>query len=167
MSDIKQEVLDLAAKLKSGLPVAKDGTTSSEEGLFEKTVEEGIRAHLTKELNDVLPEGAPLAILQAGQKHKTTFIAAAGHAFGSNSLDVMKKNAELNQTSVSIPTIGKDSIDLSFQRSVTSPNPAGGEAVTKYGRLSVKVNEYGAGSRGQLLKVKQELSEKAAAVFGG
>lgn len=151
MSEIKQEVLDLAAKLKAGISVAKDGSVTVEPDLFKNN----------------LPEGVDAAVLEAAQKHTSTFIAAAAHVLGEQSIAIMKKNAEVQQTSVSIPTIGKDTIDLSFQRQRSVPAPDGNGTNVKYGSLSAKVNIYGAGSRGQLLKVKQELSDKATAAFGG
>ena len=166
MSDIKPEVLELSAKLKAGLAVAKDGACTPDEGLYEKTLEEGVKGHLPAELKETLPEGAIAAVLHGEQKHRTTFIAAAGHAFGGNSIDAMKKNAELSSTSVSIPTIGKDSIDLTFKREVPVPNAGGEGTKTSYGSLQVKVNTYSAGNRGQLAKVKQDLSERAQSAFG-
>ncbi len=151
MSEIKQDVLDLAAKLKAGITVAKDGSATATEGLYES----------------VLPEGVTMDQLKAIQTHNNTFIAAAAHAFGNESIGVMKKNAEVTQVTLSIPTVGKDSLDLSFQRERTIPNANGEGNSVKYGSLQAKYSMYGTGSRGQLLKVKQELSEAASAAFGG
>ena len=151
MSDIKPEVLELSKKLKAGITIAKDGNASVEEGLFVKNLPEGITEEQLKQI----------------QTHTGLFIAAAGHAFGGEAIDVMKKNAELQQVSVSIPTVGKDSIDLTFQRERAVPNAGGEGTTTKYGSLSAKVNTYSAGSRGQFLKVKQDLSERAQSAFGG
>ena len=151
MSDIKQEVLDLAKLLKAGITIAKDGSASVEEGLYEKH----------------LPEGVTMEQLKEVQKHNNNFIAAAAHAFGDESITIMKKNAEVSAVSLSIPTVGKDSLDLSFQRERSIPNANGEGTNVKYGSLQAKYNMYGTGSRGQLLKVKQELSERATAAFGG
>lgn len=151
MSDIKPEVLELAAKLKAGISIAKDGNATVTEGLYEQT----------------LPEGITIEQLKDIQKHNNVFIAAAGYAFGESAIDTMKKNAEVSAVSVSIPTVGKDTLDLTFQRERQIPNAGGEGTSVKFGSLQAKYNMYGAGSRGQLLKVKQELSEKASAVFGG
>ncbi len=151
MSEIKPEVLELATKLKAGITISKGGEATITEGLYEQTLPESISMETLKEI----------------QKHNSTFIAAAGHAFGESAIGVMKKNAEVSAVSVSIPTVGKDTLDLTFQRERQIPNAGGEGTSVKYGSLQAKYNMYGAGSRGQLLKVKQELSEKAAAVFGG
>lgn len=152
MSDIKQEVLDLAAKLKAGISIAKDGNVTVAEGLFEQN----------------LPEGVTMEVLKEAQAHTNTFIAAAASVLGNEAIGVMKKNAELQSVSMSIPTVGKDSIDMVFKRESQVPSAAGeGTTNTKYGVLSTKFSMYGTGSRGQLLKVKQDLSEKASAAFGG
>lgn len=151
MSDIKPEVLALAEKLKSGITVAKDGTATAAEGLFEQS----------------LPEGVTMEQMKAAQAHTNLFIAAAANVLGNESINVMKKNAEIQAVSLSIPTVGKDSLDLTFKREAQVPNSSGEGTNTKYGSLSAKYSMYGAGSRGQLLKVKQDLSEKATAAFGG
>lgn len=167
MSEIKPEVLDLAKVLKGGMPVAKDGNGTPSENLYTGTLEEGVRKHLPEAVNTALPEGAILEVLNAEQKHRSVFTAAGGLAFGENSLDVMKKNAEVSQTSISIPMIGKDTLNYTFQRERPIPNANGEGTTVKYGSLSTKFDMYGAGSRGQLLKVKQDLAERATAAFGG
>lgn len=152
MSEIKPEVLDLAAKLKAGITISKDGSTATvAEGLYEQN----------------LPSNISMDVLKEAQKHNNVFIAAAGYAFGESAIDVMKKNAEISAVSISIPTVGKDTLDLTFKRESQFPNAGGEGTTTKYGTLMTKYNMYGTGSRGQVLKVKQELSEKATAVFGG
>lgn len=152
MSEIKQEVLDLATLLKKGIKIEKDGNTVVEEGLYEKN----------------LPGTISMDTLKEVQKFNNTFIAAAAHAFGDEAIAAMKKNAELSQISVQIPTVGKDNLNLSFQRERTIPSTNGeGASTVKYGSLQAKYDMYGTGSRGQLLKVKQDLSDRATAAFGG
>lgn len=152
MSEIKQEVLDLAAKLKAGITIGKDGQATVEEGLYEKH----------------LPEGVSMESLTTIQKHNSLFIAASAEAVGSQAIAAMKKNAELAQISVGIPIVGKDSLDITFQRERHIPSASGDEGtIVKYGSLQAKYNMYGTGSRGQLLKVKQDLSERATSAFGG
>ncbi len=151
MSDIKPEVLELSKKLKAGITITKDGSASVADGIYEQN----------------LPEGVSMDTLKEIQKHNNTFIAAAAHAFGTEAIGTMKKNAEVSAVSLSIPTVGKDSLDLSIQRERPIPNANGEGTTVKYGSLQAKYNMYGAGSRGQLLKVKQELSEAASAAFGG
>lgn len=167
MSEIKPEVLEMSKALKAGLPVGKDGSCVPEEGLYEKTVDEGVKKFLSDELTAALPDGAILEVLKGEQQHRTVFMAGGGHALGGNSIDVMKKNAEVGSVSVSIPTIGKDSIDMTFKREVPVPNAGGEGTKTSFGSLQIKVNTYSAGNRGQLAKVKQDLSERAQAAFGG
>ena len=168
MSEVKPEVVEYAAKLKKGITFKKDGTPEVEEGLYEKNADADVRQFLPEELNSVLPEGSAVQIKKAFQKYDSSlFIPGALKAVGDSSIDVMKKNAEVNQTSVTIPMIGKDSLNISFQRERQIPNPNGEGTNTKFGSVSVKFDMYSVGSRGQLLKVKQELSEKATAAFGG
>lgn len=151
MSEIKQEVLDLAEKIKSGISISKDGTVTIAEDLYIKQ----------------LPESIDPKVLAEAQKHTSQFIAAAAYVMGDKALDIMKKNAEINEVSMEIPTVGKDALNFNFKRSREVPNVAGDGKITKYGSMTVKMDSYGTGSRGQLLKVKQELSDKATKAFGG
>lgn len=146
--EIKKEVIDLSEKIGAELKISKDGSVERPDDLYEK----------------LLPEGITMEQLKGIQAHNTDFIAAATHAFGQAATPVMKKNAELNSISLDIPTVGKDSLSLQFDRSKQVPNGDGGMQ-TKYGSVSVKYDMYGAGSRGQLKAVKQYLAEEAAKAF--
>lgn len=147
--EIKAEVLELAEKLRKDITVAKNGEGAVPEGFYEK----------------LLPEGVSMDQLKSIQAHNTNLIAAAGLVFGEKSIEVLKSHKDLEQTSLTIPTVGKDNLGFNFTR--TRQVPGDGGTVTKYGSLSVKAETYGTGSRGQLLKVKQQLSEAATSAFGG
>lgn len=165
MSDIKPEILELAKKLEKAINVSKDGSTTVDENVYKEYLEEGVKANLSKTLAEKVTNIAE--ILEAEQKYKSSFIAAAGHAFGGKSIDVMKKHNDISQTNMNISTIGKDSLDFVFKREVPVPNPGGEGTKVSYGSLQVKANTYSAGNRGQLAKVKQDLSERAQSAFGG
>lgn len=152
MSEIKQEVLDLAEKLAAEIQVAKDGAVAITEDLYKK----------------YLPESIKPELLEEQQKFNSQFFAATAKVVGEKAIDAMKKNAELNEVNAAVPLIGKDAFEMSFKRSVARPDPQGNGTTTSYGSLSSKVVTYAAGaSRGQLLKVRKELSEAATAAFGG
>lgn len=153
---IKPEIIELAEKLKADILVNKDGTASVDGEFYQKHLPEG-----------VTPE--QIDFLRSMKKHDAKLMAAVGLAFGEKTIKVMEKNSDIQQVVLEVPTIDKDSFDFSFLRSRQVPDRTEGSegTVTKYGSLSIKVNTYGAGDRGQVAKVRRHLSDKATSAFGG
>lgn len=154
MSDVKQSITDLVAKISSDFAIAKDGAVTVKDGVFIRNLPEGVTEEQAVQL----------------QQYNQNFIAAAAHTVGEAAIPVMKKNKELMDINVNIPTIGKDSIDIGFnrERMVHVPNAKEGapSSQPKYGSLTISVNQYGTEiKKGDLKKIKIALAEKAQAAF--
>jgi hypothetical protein len=85
----------------------------------------------------------------------------------------MQANKELERSTLELPTIGKDGFDFTYDRSrqVQTPERNADGSVTAgtktaFGSLRVGYKTYGTKSRGELLKVKEQLANDAAKVFG-
>lgn len=103
------------------------------------------------------------------RKFNTEMFCGGDLALGEASIPLMTKHKNLDRTTLSIPMLGNDSVNFKFDRSRQVPDRNSEGVVgtkTKYGASSVEVVTYGAGSRGELLKVKQHLAAKALAAFG-
>ena len=154
MSDIKKEVVDLAAVLKKEIKVDnKTGIATITDGIYEKN----------------LPDGLTKTAIEQLQAYNTRMAAAATLAVGEIGCDTFKKHKDLDSIDLEVPLIGKDRLNISFDRSRQVPlrgeNGVTGTQ-TKYGSASVSYDMYGTGPRGELKKVKQYLAEQALAAFG-
>lgn len=113
---------------------------------------------------DLLPDGITREVVEKVQHHTMNMSAAALLALGEASIPVLKENSSLKETKLSVPIVNKDSIDVSFGRTKDTPyvdSSGVGQIKTTYGVGSVKVDNYGIGKRGDLLKVKAMLAEQA------
>lgn len=118
----------------------------------------------------LLPPGLTKDIVEAVQAYNTQIVAAGALALGEMAIPVMKKDANLDRATLTIPMTGKDYIGVSFDRSRQVPsrdadnNPNGTK--TKFGSTTTEIAMYGTKSRGQLMQVKNLLGELAVAAFG-
>jgi hypothetical protein len=152
---INQEILDLEQMLAKVMTLdKKTGKIEIEEGTYVKFLPEGITEEQVKSV----------------QAYNSLMATAAGLAVGNMAIPTMTKDAELNKVTLTLPTVGKDYIGISFDRSRQVParddnnQPCGTR--TKFGNLSVEHAMYSTKSRGQLLAVKTLLGEQAMASFG-
>lgn len=153
---IKQPILDLAVELKKVIEVTKAGVGTIGEEAYIKNLPEDITVEQIKTIN----------------KYNTEFTAAAGLAFGEVAVGVLKKNKDLDRANLTIPTVDRDTINMTFDRSKTyndrSDGAAAGATVEKFGVLRVGFDQYAArGSVGELGKVRKSLAEQARKSFGG
>lgn len=149
--EIKAEIVQLADKIKKEITI--DGST-------------GV-ATVPKELYaNTLPDGLTVDTIKQLQDHNSQFAAASYMALGEASIPVMKKHKDLDRSTLDIPTVGKDHFSLTFDRSGEVRAPGGGDPKTVYGTGRVAFNMYGTKNRGELSKVRDMLSEKAAAALG-
>ena len=151
MSDIKQNVVDMAAKLKTELSLGDNGVFSGPADIYQKT------------LND----DVTLDMVEKVQNHTSDFVSAMGLALGELSIEAMKKDKKLEQTSFECAA-GKDSVGGVFQRSKEVSAGLGAAAGTKtnYGVLSMKVQVNAHANKGTLKKVRNRLAEEAKRVLG-
>jgi hypothetical protein len=149
MSEIKKEVLDLSEKIGKGLSLDGNVVTASD-GLYES----------------LLPEGVSMDLLERVQAHDTEVLAATALAVGQLGNKAMKKDETLNKISLVMPTVGKDTFGFAYDRSRqvrdAAPGTEGAGMKTKYGIMSISVDKYGAGNRGEVGAVKTFLSAEAA-----
>lgn len=144
MSDIKENILKLAEKLKADMSLTEDGVVKVGENVFEST----------------LPEGLDMKIIKAVQDHTADLVSATGYALGQVGVEAFKKDKRLEQVSLEFAA-GKDSIGGVFQRSKEVRNPTDGSSSTKYGILSMKVGVNAHANKGSLKKVRTALSQMA------
>lgn len=152
--DVKPEVLELAGKVKEGLTI--DNKT-------------GIITAIPDLYTRLLPETVTKETIEALQAHNTRMVSATTLAVGEIAMPVLKKNKELEEASLKLSMVGKDAMNVTLARSrqVPSRNEDGTTGTqTKYGSVSVSIDEYSTGPRGDFKKVKQFLSEQAMTAFG-
>lgn len=151
MSDIKEGVSELADKLMAGIDVKKTGEVTIADGIYISN----------------LPDGLTKETLEAVVSYNTEFIAASAKVFGEKAITAMKANKDLDDVRTSIPTIGRDSINLGYKRSYDATPPGADEKVTRFGQLQASYKMHAASpQRGQLSKVREALSEQATKAFG-
>lgn len=155
-------------------------TTTTELKLHEKTVEmeeilrKGIKeakidpqtgqAVLAKEVNDALlaVDGLTAEDVKKVSTHRGRVLAALGKAGGEESTAFAVKHKSLDDISIVVPSVGKDSYEMNFQRSRPTLNPRTKEAGTKYGALTLKYHEFATGNHGEISRVKAHISEHAS-----
>lgn len=148
---IKPEVEDMAQLIEKGSTYEKGvGTVTPE--VYEKILEEG---------------GVEKSMVEKLQKLNTTLVAAATLAHGRASLDLMKKDKTLLQTELSMPMVGKDTLDITFNRTkeVGDGNRENPGKKLIYGQTRPVFSIHASGNRGELAKVKDELAASAATLF--
>jgi hypothetical protein len=145
MSQISQNVLDLSEVIAKGLEIdAKTGATTVEEGLFEKSLPEGMTADQVSKVHE----------------HEAVFAQAAVHALGTKACDVIKKHKELETVTAEFPMSGKDHLNVSVKREQTFPVPgSSGEKTTKYGHVQVAYKADAMRNVGQMKKVMEDVSD--------
>lgn len=154
-SSVKIDTVDLSNKLSEAITLdKKSGVATIDPETYVK----------------LLPAGLTKTNVEALRAYDSHILAAGAHALGKLSIPVMKKDANLDKTTLTIPMTGKDYIGISFDRSRQVPsrdeNNQPNGTKTKFGAVSAEIVLYGAKTRGQLAAVKSELTEMAAAAFG-
>lgn len=136
--------------VKDGLCIGADGTPDSRvAGLYD--------AQLIK-------DGLEPAVARKYQEHRSQFIAQAGHAFGTQALDYMKKNKDVENLTVTIP-VGHDSTTFSVDRTRETSDGKGGR-MEHNGYMTVGYTARGAGgSSGELKKVREHMKQLGATLL--
>lgn len=148
---IKDEILELSAKLQKEITLdKKSGAGSESENLYNKHLPDGLTTEVVKQVKD----------------YDGTFIAAGTHAFGQLAVAAMKKNPDLSKATVELSMGHRDSMAVTIERSKDSVNQfsANKETVTKFGVTTVTFDaRAGASKAGQLKQVRAAIAEMAAA----
>lgn len=151
MSKLNDRVIAIASTLAEGVTIdKKTGETKPEEGLFAKT----------------LPEGLTLEQYELAQQHNVDMVAAGGKVLGDIALPVMKAHKDVTTVNLSIPSVGKDSFDFSIDREKQYRDVKSGETITKYGVLNAEHNVQATKNKGQYGLVKRLISEQAKELLG-
>jgi hypothetical protein len=151
---IDQEVVNLAAAITADMQVDKEtGIATVGTDLYER----------------LLPEGLSIEVVKNLKAHDTKVLTATALALGEAAVPVMKKNRDLQQATLVMPTAGKDSFGATFirEKQVTVPGKEGQPATTSqvFGQVRVEATNYATGSRGELAKVKNVLRDLAWDTF--
>jgi hypothetical protein len=146
---VKQEVLDMAAKIEALMKSDKAGIISeANNDVFEKT----------------LPEDLDLATVNRVHDHETTFIAGAVHYVGQTAIGMMAEDKDLKSVTSGIKMAGRNSLNVQIDRTKEYTNhlSGNGEKTVKYGAATIAYDVRGSKkSGGQLKAVTQSLAELA------
>jgi hypothetical protein len=150
-SKLKSEVLDLAAKLETGMALDSDSGAGTENvDLYSSNLPEDLTMEAVKKVSD----------------YNTTFIAAGAYAFGNLAVNAMRDNKKLNEASIEIKMGDKDSLSLNVQRTKEFTNAlAGGEKVVKHGVVTASYDVRSGKNGGQLKQARSVIGELASAAF--
>lgn len=152
--ELKATIAELSTKLAEHIKIAKDGSTTISDNLFEKHLPDGLTTDLVDKVKD----------------YTTNFIAAGTHAFGVAAVDAMKGTKALTEVTTTIGLGGKDNMQVTTKREETFVNridPNNPVDVTKYGVTTVKIEQYGhSSSKGTLKAVRNAIGARAQEVFG-
>lgn len=157
LAAIKPEVAELSERLSKHISVAKDGTTTVGENLFD--------SHL--------PDGLTPDVVNNVRNYTANFIAAGQHSFGMAAVDAMKENKKLNEVTTSIGLGGKDQVDLTVTRSKTyvdrmGDNKDNPREIVKHGVCVATVTQAGhSNSTGQLGLVRKHIGQYATFIGVG
>jgi hypothetical protein len=150
-SQIKDEILELSAKLQKDMSIdKKTGNGTEAENLYTKHLPDGLSTEVVKQVKDY--DGA--------------FIAAGTHAFGQLAIQAMKKNSDLPKATIELSMGNRDSMAVTVERSKDSVNQFSADkaTVTKFGVTTVTFDaRAGASKAGQLKHVRAQIAEMAAA----
>lgn len=158
MSDVKQAVQDLAAKIKPMFTLADNGVVLPAADLYEKS----------------LPEGITTDQIKAIQQHNTALVAATGLAVGELAIDAFKADKDLTRVSTEFAAVG-DKISTAVIRSREYPAggiPKEGEVrdpnakIVKYGVIEAAYEVASNGNKGELKKVRTHIGALALAALG-
>ncbi len=138
LSEMTQQ---LEKALEGKVTVDKNGVPTIEPGIYENNLIE-----TTKEQ------------IKANQTFDTSFVAALSNVYGKACITAMEKNKSLERIpTVSVKTLGGNSVELRFERSKTYGK--GDDAVTKKGVLSVGVTTRAAKNKsGELGRIRKNLN---------
>jgi hypothetical protein len=154
MSDIKKNVLDLAAAIQAEMKIGEAGIVEVSGDLY----------------NKLLPETLTPEIVKAYQDHTTDLVAGTAEALANIAIPAFQADEKLEQLSVEFGC-GSDSLAGTIQRSKDYPAggiPKEGEVrdpnatVTKYGIVSMKYGVNAHSNKGSLKKVRDGINKRAA-----
>mgnify|MGYP003407542902 CR=1 FL=1 len=154
MSDIKKNVLDLAAVIQAEMKIGEAGIVEVSSDLYTK----------------LLPEALTPEIVKVYQEHTSDLVAGTAEALANIAIPAFQADEKLEQLSVEFGC-GSDSLAGTIQRSKEYPAggiPKEGETrdpnatVIKYGIVSMKYGVNAHANKGALKKVRDSINKRAA-----
>lgn len=121
--NFKDDVRQLADKIAAKFTVEK-GT--------------GVLALPANTFIELAPEGVTSDSYKVHRHYDDTFMVAAQIAGLERSVDIFKDDKKIDTTQMSVPTFGKDSIDLAFARQGSYVDMATKETVTYAGAITAR-----------------------------
>lgn len=148
MSEIKANIRALADNLKSNLTIDPvTGVATPSDDWYASNLPEGLTVDTYKQLTE----------------HNTDVLAAADLATGELGIETMKTHKDLQRVTMTLPLVGKDTINVVQDRTFDARNVKTGETTVKYGRTTASLDIYAADNgRGELKKVREHLYSVAA-----
>lgn len=154
MSDIKKNVLDLAAAIQAEMKIGEAGIVEVSSDLY----------------NKLLPETLTPEIVKVYQDHTSDLVAGTAEALANIAIPAFQADEKLEQLSVEFGC-GSDSLAGTIQRSKEYPAggiPKEGETrdpnatVVKYGIVNMKYGVNAHANKGSLKKVREGINKRAA-----
>ena len=139
--------------------IAKPLIVTGENGVFTLTDK--------KDFAKLLPEDVTESDVKKVFNALDNAMQGIGLAHGEVSIDYLKKNADVQSTSLVVPLTGRNKLSFTFDRTHESRNPATGETTTGYGNLNVKMAVYGTKPKGELGVIKSHLAALAQKSLAG
>jgi hypothetical protein len=149
-TEIKSDILELSKTLKGKIKIGENGVATVEEGTYVSLLPEGVTEDNARKL----------------QSFHSELAAAATLATGELAVPYMKKHKDVVSVDLTIPMIGKDSLDVNIKREKTVTNPQSKEQSTVYGAATAGFTVYSTRPRGEMAKVKSHLAELAMKALG-
>lgn len=149
-TEIKSDVVELSKTLKGKIKIGDNGVATIEAGTYTSLLPEGVSEDTVKKL----------------QGFHSELAAAATLATGELAVPYLKKNKDVGSVDLSIPMVGKDTLDVSIKREKVVTNPTSKAQTTVYGAATAGFSVYSTRPRGEMLKVKSHLAELAMKALG-
>lgn len=152
LAKISPRTLELSLQLKEGLTVDAEKET-------------GVISAETYAA--ILPEGLTVEMAEKFREFHGELYPALGHLAGEVGVPLMVANPEMKRLVLEMPTVGKDRINVSFDRERTYADNQTKGTLVKHGQVLVQHHVYGTKNRGEVAKVKNFLSQLAHEALAG
>lgn len=150
MRIINEQVQAMADQIGAAIQIdTKAGTATVTEGLYDKTLPDGLTPEVVKAVSD----------------HNTTFVAAGTLAFGKASVEAMKGSKKLETLELDIPMGHKDNLGLHTSRNVTVTAPGSDTKIEKFGVVKATYEVRAGKNGGQLKAARQTVADLAVAAL--
>ena len=150
--ELKPEVQEMSEKLRKAIKYDKEGQGTVADGVY----------------TEMLPEGLTEAQVRQVYDHNVNFVAALAHAAGTDSVDLMAKHKNIQETYVKVPMIGRDYAEAIVNRTRETVNPKErDQKIVKHGAVTMNIRQFAGSNAGQLKTARQLVGELAVQMLAG